>query len=137
MILSCVLPCLVRIILVRIRGQRFVGKGKESSPTNALATPHVHRRVGRHTTDAFIKKLSYSNCYFVTSFSWKQKQLSGNSCNYHCEQPPAKKQKTKKGRSTAEKEQPQALQKLSPTTNPFVGSCSKKTNTNFAKPTKI
>ena len=53
---------------------------------------------------------------------------SGGSPKCDCEQPPPKKQKTKKGRRAAEKEQPQpqGLQKLSPTANPFVGSCSKK-----------
>ena len=82
---------------------RFFGKGKESDPTDASAntsanasvdTPPTHhrhttdtsantlptrrpthyRRVGRHTTDAFIKKRTCLNAYFVTSFSWKQEQ---------------------------------------------------------------
>ena len=51
---------------------------------------------------------------------------SGDSRKCDCEQPPAKKQKTKKGRRAAEKEQPQGLQNLGITTNPFVASCSKK-----------
>ena len=64
------------------------GKGKESDRTDASANtsanasvdtpptrrPTHYRHVGRHTTDAFIEKLTFVNSYFVTSLSWKQEQ---------------------------------------------------------------
>ena len=60
------------------------GKGKESDPTDAsvntsanasVATPPTHyQHVGRHTTDAFIEKLTFPNSYFVMSFSQKQER---------------------------------------------------------------
>ena len=62
-----------------------MGKGKESDPTDAsvntsanasVDTPPTHyRHVGRHTTDAFIEKLTLPNSYFVTSFSRKQEEV--------------------------------------------------------------
>ena len=36
--------------------------------------PTQYRHVGRHTTNAFIEKLTFPNSYFVTSFSLKQEQ---------------------------------------------------------------
>ena len=66
------------------------GKGKESNPTDASASTDAlvdtqlahHWRIGRHTIDASADTLpkhwsknlpfTFSNCYFVTSFGWKQ-----------------------------------------------------------------
>ena len=74
-----------------------LGKGKESDPTDEcwptrwlthhrhttkasvdtipMRRPTYHRQVGQHTTDTLIKNKTFSNCYFVTSFSWKQERL--------------------------------------------------------------
>ena len=45
------------------------------SANTSVDTPPTHyRHVGRHTTDAFIEKLTFPNSYFVTSFSRKQEE---------------------------------------------------------------
>lgn len=58
-----------------------MGQGKESDPTNTLAnmlgdtsvdTTPTHHLLSRHTTNALAEILTFSNCYFVTSFSLKQ-----------------------------------------------------------------
>lgn len=60
-----------------------MGQGKESNPTTTSAnmlgdtsvdTTPTHHLLSRHTTNALAEILNFSNCYFVTSFSWKQEQ---------------------------------------------------------------
>ena len=59
----------------------FNGKGKESDPTDASANTLADASANTLLTRQPIhyrridKKLTFSNCYFVTSFSWRQEQL--------------------------------------------------------------
>ena len=61
-----------------------LGKGKESDPTDASVDMSANASVDtlptrrpthyRHTTNAFIEKLTFPNSHFVKSFSLKQEQ---------------------------------------------------------------